>query len=44
MIPTEHRDGVPEGWQHELERIREFALRNKSAIGQNWVLNGRERD
>jgi uncharacterized protein YndB with AHSA1/START domain len=28
LISPEHRDGMPEGWQHWLERIRENAERN----------------
>ena len=27
LILPEHRDGMPEGWEHELERIRERAER-----------------
>jgi uncharacterized protein YndB with AHSA1/START domain len=27
LIIPEHRDGMPEGWQHGLERIRELAER-----------------
>ena len=27
LILPEHRDGMPEGWQHWLERIRELAQR-----------------
>lgn len=25
LIPPEHRDGMPEGWEHELQRIRDRA-------------------
>jgi len=25
VIPPEHRDGLPEGWEHGLKRIREIA-------------------
>lgn len=25
LIPQEHRDGMPEGWEHGLNRIREIA-------------------
>ena len=25
LIPPEHRDGMPEGWEHGLKRIRELA-------------------
>jgi uncharacterized protein YndB with AHSA1/START domain len=27
LIPPEHRDGMPEGWEHGLMRIRELAER-----------------
>ena len=27
LILPEHRDGMPEGWEHKLERIRELAER-----------------
>ena len=27
LIPPEHRDGLPQGWQYWLERIRELAQR-----------------
>jgi hypothetical protein len=27
LIPPEHRDGMPEGWEHGLKRIREIAER-----------------
>jgi uncharacterized protein YndB with AHSA1/START domain len=30
-ILPEHRDGMPEGWNHNLERIREAAERRKAA-------------
>ena len=29
LIIPEHRDGMPEGWEHGLERIRELAERKK---------------
>ena len=29
LIIPEHRDGMPEGWEHKLERIRERAERKK---------------
>lgn len=29
LIPQEHRDGMPEGWEHGLRRIREMAERRK---------------
>lgn len=34
LIPQEHRDGMPEGWEHWLKRVRELAerkVRGKSA-------------
>jgi len=30
VIPPEHRDGMPEGWEHGLQRIRELAERRKN--------------
>jgi uncharacterized protein YndB with AHSA1/START domain len=30
LIPQEHRDGMPEGWEHGLRRIREMAERRKN--------------
>lgn len=27
LIPPEHREGMPHGWQHKLERVRELAER-----------------
>ena len=27
LIPPEHRDEMPKGWEHWLERIRELAER-----------------
>lgn len=30
LILPEHRDGMPEGWEHGLDRIRELAERNAS--------------
>jgi uncharacterized protein YndB with AHSA1/START domain len=35
LILPEHRDGVPEGWEHGLERIRELALQRKNTAGIN---------
>ena len=26
-IPREHRDGMPEGWEHGIKRIRDLAER-----------------
>jgi uncharacterized protein YndB with AHSA1/START domain len=34
LILPEHRDGMPEGWGHKLERVRELALRRKGAAGK----------
>ncbi len=31
LIPPEHRDGMPEGWEHGLKRIREIAERKAGA-------------
>jgi hypothetical protein len=31
LILDEHREGVVEGWQHGLNRIRELAERRKAA-------------
>ncbi|MCC6906823.1 MAG: SRPBCC domain-containing protein [Phycisphaerales bacterium] len=31
LILPEHRDGMPEGWEHGLERIRELAERKAGA-------------
>jgi hypothetical protein len=33
MIIPGHRDGMPEGWEHGLARIRELAERKASAGG-----------
>ena len=30
LIPPEHRDGMPEGWEFGLKRIREIAERKKA--------------
>lgn len=30
LIPPEHRDGMPEGWEHGLGRIRDLAERKAS--------------
>ena len=35
LILPEHRDGMPEGWEHWLARIRELAERRKSVAGTN---------
>ena len=35
LILPEHRDGMPEGWQHWLDRIRELAERKQSARRHN---------
>jgi uncharacterized protein YndB with AHSA1/START domain len=31
LIPPDHREGVGQGWEHGLKRIRELAERRKSA-------------
>lgn len=31
LIPPEHRDGMPEGWEHSLKRIRDIAERKANA-------------
>jgi uncharacterized protein YndB with AHSA1/START domain len=31
LIPPEHRDGMPEGWEHGLKRIGELAEKRTSA-------------
>ena len=31
LIPPEHRDGMPEGWEFGLSRIRQLAERKKAA-------------
>jgi uncharacterized protein YndB with AHSA1/START domain len=33
LILPEHHDGMPQGWEHGLERIRELAERKKNAAG-----------
>jgi uncharacterized protein YndB with AHSA1/START domain len=33
LIPPEHRDGMPEGWEHGLKRVRELADRRMRAKG-----------
>jgi uncharacterized protein YndB with AHSA1/START domain len=33
LILPEHRDGMPEGWEHGLDRIRELAERNTKRRG-----------
>ena len=35
MIPKEHRDGMPEGWEHGLKRVREIAERIRAARGKS---------
>src|SRR5690349_19054480 len=34
-IPPEHRDGMPEGWDYILKKIREIAERRKAAHSGN---------
>jgi hypothetical protein len=31
LIPPEHRDGMPEGWEHGIKRIRDLAERKAKA-------------
>lgn len=33
LIPQEHRDGMPEGWEHAAKRIKEVAERNARRRG-----------
>jgi uncharacterized protein YndB with AHSA1/START domain len=33
LIPQEHRDGMPAGWEHALNRIKELAERNAKRQG-----------
>jgi uncharacterized protein YndB with AHSA1/START domain len=33
LILPEHRDGMPKGWEHKLQRVRELAERKKSLAG-----------
>jgi uncharacterized protein YndB with AHSA1/START domain len=33
LIPQEHRDGMPQGWEHGLNRIKEVAERKAKALG-----------
>src|SRR5687767_2408200 len=35
LILPEHRDGMPEGWEHGLKRIRMLAEQRKNAAGVN---------
>ena len=37
LILPEHRDGMPEGWQHWLERIRELAERKQIEQGDTTM-------
>jgi uncharacterized protein YndB with AHSA1/START domain len=34
LIPAEHREGVAEGWNHGLKRIRELAERRRAGDGR----------
>lgn len=34
LIPQEHRDGMPEGWEHGLDRIRKIAESKSAARGR----------
>jgi uncharacterized protein YndB with AHSA1/START domain len=33
LIPQEHRDGMPQGWEHGLNRIKEVAERKAKDLG-----------
>ena len=33
LIPQEHRDGMPQGWEHGINRIKEVAERNAKRRG-----------
>jgi hypothetical protein len=33
LIPLEHREGMPAGWEHGLNRIKEVAERNAKGRG-----------
>jgi hypothetical protein len=33
LIPQEHRDGMPKGWEHGINRIKEVAERNAKNRG-----------
>ena len=35
LILPEHRDGMPEGWEYKLERVREIAERKATGKGRN---------
>jgi uncharacterized protein YndB with AHSA1/START domain len=35
LIPTEHREGVQEGWKHGIQRIREIAAKLAASRGVN---------
>jgi uncharacterized protein YndB with AHSA1/START domain len=35
LILPDHRDGMPEGWEHKLERVREIAERKAGGKGRN---------
>ena len=35
LILPEHRDGMPEGWEHKLGRVRELAERKTNGAGPN---------
>jgi uncharacterized protein YndB with AHSA1/START domain len=35
LILPDHRDGMPEGWEYKLERVREIAERKVSGKGRN---------
>ena len=35
LILPEHRDGMPKGWEHKLQRVRELAERKNKGVGTN---------
>jgi uncharacterized protein YndB with AHSA1/START domain len=35
LILPDHRDGMPEGWEYKLERVREIAERKATGKGRN---------
>jgi uncharacterized protein YndB with AHSA1/START domain len=35
LILPEHRDGMPQGWEYKLQRVRELAERKKGVAGAN---------
>ena len=41
LIPPEHREGMPEGWEHGLNRIRELAERKADSTRTSRKETGR---